>query len=552
MHPEFESHPDLGRLAQTGDGALLGWAALEDVYGLRPVQPMTTTSRVGKTRKQASRDGYTVHTWPAVYAPSGDIRGHFEFGLKYDELNLEWLARFFPAAGPAWIEEWLTQSPTSVYARRTACLYEWFTGERLNSPDTAATNYELLVSPDEYLAAVAPQRNRRWKIDNNLPGTPRYCPLVRWTPELAAVASVDIRGDLDALSDRFDAGILSRAAARLTFAESRATFAIEREADRTTDIQRFANALAVHCGKLEEPLSEDGLRVLQREVLGARALRVGIRRSPVFVGSAAHHDATIVKYIAPPHQRVGELLDGLRFFEQSTRGRSALVRAAALSFGFVYVHPLADGNGRVHRFLLNDVLLRDGVVPPGIILPISATILQPRFFGEYDRVLDSISHRQVVRYTGCWRFVAEPVDDGVVTDFVFDDDEDCRPLWAYPDLTHHAEFACRVLAHTVRHSMSEEATFLARHDRAMQRVKAVYEMPDRDAERIIRSLRGEAFRVSNKLAAQYPTLFDDPQVAAELIEAVQSAFEDREMDDVDPGAGESDRSGEGRGPGERP
>lgn len=36
------------------------------------------------------------------------------------------------------------------------------------------------------------------------------------------------------------------------------------------------------------------------------------------------------------------------------------MRSAVAAFGFVYIHPLADGNGRVHRFLVNDILRRDG------------------------------------------------------------------------------------------------------------------------------------------------------------------------------------------------
>jgi Fic family protein len=44
------------------------------------------------------------------------------------------------------------------------------------------------------------------------------------------------------------------------------------------------------------------------------------------------------------------------------------------AFGFVYIHPLADGNGRVHRFLVNDLLRRDGAVPEPMILPVSALI----------------------------------------------------------------------------------------------------------------------------------------------------------------------------------
>ena len=50
------------------------------------------------------------------------------------------------------------------------------------------------------------------------------------------------------------------------------------------------------------------------------------------------------------------------------------MRSAMLAFGFVTIHPLADGNGRVHRFLINDVLRRDGVVQEPVIVPVSALI----------------------------------------------------------------------------------------------------------------------------------------------------------------------------------
>lgn len=45
-----------------------------------------------------------------------------------------------------------------------------------------------------------------------------------------------------------------------------------------------------------------------------------------------------------------------------------------MAFAFVYIHPLADGNGRIHRFLLNDILRRDGVTREPMILPISVVI----------------------------------------------------------------------------------------------------------------------------------------------------------------------------------
>ena len=37
-------------------------------------------------------------------------------------------------------------------------------------------------------------------------------------------------------------------------------------------------------------------------------------------------------------------------FFKGTKGQSSLMRSAVIAFGFVYIHPLADGNGRIHRF----------------------------------------------------------------------------------------------------------------------------------------------------------------------------------------------------------
>ena len=50
---------------------------------------------------------------------------------------------------------------------------------------------------------------------------------------------------------------------------------------------------------------------------------------------------------------------------------------------------MSDGNGRIHRFLINDTLQRDQAIPPGVIVPLSATITRVREFGHgYDRVLE--------------------------------------------------------------------------------------------------------------------------------------------------------------------
>ena len=47
----------------------------------------------------------------------------------------------------------------------------------------------------------------------------------------------------------------------------------------------------------------------------------------------------------------------------------AVIAAAILAFGFVYIHPFEDGNGRIHRYLIHHVLARARVQSAGRRVP---------------------------------------------------------------------------------------------------------------------------------------------------------------------------------------
>jgi hypothetical protein len=319
----------------------------------------------------------------------------------------------------------------------------------------------------------------------------------------------------------------------LTFKESRASFLIEKEADQADRIQRFAHVIAQHCGHIEAPLSNDSLQSLQAGILGRDAIGLGLRRSPVFVGQATMRE-DIVHYIAPHFEELAPLLEGLNEFEVATRGAESVARAAVLAFGFVYIHPMRDGNGRIHRFLINDTLIRDKAVPDGVILPVSATITSSiDFRAGYDRALEVFSRPFMRRYAAAYRFdELVTYEDGTRSNFIFDEYEDACFAWRYPDLTEHVLYTARVVEHTIRTEMADEARVLVIFQRAQEHLKEVLEMPDQDANRIIRSIKENGWMVSGKLKKGYPQL-EDEGMAQRVVDAVRSAFEDRVM-----GAGE--------------
>ncbi|MVV47964.1 cell filamentation protein Fic [Pseudomonas sp. PB120] len=506
-----------------------GFKVLADRYGIALAQPLRVESVIGTTRMIRESNGHIERKYPASYRPADDFAGHFEFGLKYEEIHLEFFARLFAATGPEPIEAWSRQAPFGQYARRTGFLYEWLTGQQLDVPDVTNGGYVDAISSQHYLTRVEPLRVRRWRINDNLPGVPAFSPLIRRTEAVQQALQFDLDAALRELNQTFGADILMRTASWLTFKESRASFLIEREADKADRIQRFAHVIAKYCGHIEDPLSSDSLHMLQAGILGHEALGLGLRRSPVFVGQATMRE-DIVHYIAPPFEALTQLLDGLNAFELATRGAEPLARAAAIAFAFVYIHPMRDGNGRIHRFLINDILIRDKAVPDGVILPVSATITSSiDFRARYDRTLEVFSRPFMQRYAASSRFGELVVyEDGTPSNLVFDDYDDAQFAWRYPDLTEHVLYTAQVVEHTVRNEMADEARVLITFQRAQEQLKEVLEMPDQDANRIIRSLKENGWQVSGKLKQAYPQL-EDAHRAKRVVEAVRSAFDERKM-----------------------
>lgn len=511
---------------------LFGFHRLLEMHGIQLVQPLYTRSRQGAMRQREIAHGQEVLTWPAQYRPSDDFRGHFEFGLKYERLSFELFSRLFERLDPEIVVAWVRDEPTGRYARRTAFFYEWFTGRQLALPDTAPNvAYVDAIDASQYLAAPVADKIRRWRVNNNLPGRREFCPMLFLGPLAQRQWLYDVAAGVQSLDDTYGPELLLRSAAWLTFKESRASFAIEHEADKQDRVKRFAAAIGTYSGRMNDPMAPEQLLKLQQAVLGEAALRVGLRQSPVFVGESSFGNE-IVHYIAPSEVLVGEMLDALRRFETRTRGASPLARAAAVSFAFVYLHPLADGNGRIHRFLINHLLAADGVVPPNIIVPVSGTIAgSAKGRADYDRALELFSRRFMQTYATAYRFGPKRTcADSVETNFEFLCTEDAAHAWRYPDLTEQAHYLSEVLRQTVEQDMAQEALALRRHDHARDAIKNLLEMPDPDADRMIRSLKENGWQVSNSLRKTLPQIFAEGGVFydrhLQIMSAVRAAFED--------------------------
>ncbi len=274
----------------------------------------------------------------------------------------------------------------------------------------------------------------------------------------------------------------------------------------------------------DDPLTGKALAELQSAILGENALNYGLRKSPVFVGhSGGYQD--VVDYITPHFTRIDSLLDGLRYTLKVTTGKSSIIRAAICSFGFVYIHPMSDGNGRISRFLVNDVLRRDNAIPAPFILPISATITTTAAArAGYDNSLEYFSRPLMNKCADKYRFAQDTVyPDGVHSNFEFSGYEEMLPAWRYPDLTSHTEYLFGVIKQTIETEMNDEAQYMRNIHQARRNLKEIVEAPDTSIDRIIRSVRENNWVVSSKLAKEFPHL-NNEDIAQAIVDAVRSAF----------------------------
>jgi hypothetical protein len=509
----------------------IGYRWLIDRYDLVIAQPLRVETVIGPTRTKVNLGATEQRTVNEALRPESTLAGHLSFALKHEGVHLETLSRLFtpsPAPAPrpaAELQDWIRREPTGQYSRRAAFLFERLTGHHLDVADVTRGNYVDALDPDREFVATTPVNNPRWRVRDNLLGNRDFAPQIYRTPDTERALELDIRERIERLEGQFTPELVMRSAVWLTIKESRASFAIEHEENKRDRIERFAAVMEQRVGEAIDPLDIINLEALQRDILGPNALHYGLRRSPVFVGESGRFGAEQVHYIGPPWEHVESMLDGLRQALKRTVGLPAVVRAALASFGFVYLHPMIDGNGRISRFLINDVLRRDGALPKPYILPISAILqkgdLRPI---SYDAVLEVFSRPLMRQYQSDWSFGAEQrASDGVVYNLEFSRYLDALHAWSYPDLTQHVSFLADALELTIEQEMRGEAQYLQSHGAARIRLKNIVEGPDAALDRIIRSVRESRGVISGKLRQEYPIL-ERQEISEDVVRAIRDEF----------------------------
>ncbi|MEP7374568.1 MAG: Fic family protein [Chitinophagaceae bacterium] len=408
-----------------------------------------------------------------VYGPKYNINSnnplhHLEFSLKYDDLNLDFLKAVFEKISEQDIETFISSAHGSKYARKIGFLYEFLTGKQINLSKPVSGNYADLLEEDDYITGHT-IKNKRWRINNNLLGVPEFCPLVRKTKALQELLSKDIQEEIQNLKQSYSQEIFRRAINYLYKKETKSSFEIEKEKPSPDRMERFI-ALLSKAGSetTEEMLSKQRLIQLQSAIVDPRFTAKDFREVQIYVGESLPNSEEIIHYICPPPALVNSLMKGLYDTAIKTQGIYPGLRAALIPFGFVFIHPFEDGNGRLHRFLIHDILVHDKTVAQGMIIPVSAHILN--HLKEYDTILEKYSKplMQKIKYN------KQNNEDIMVTNTA-----EVEGYFRYPDLTDHSIYLIQTIHATIAEDMPGELLFIQRYDEAKRELQNIVDMPDK-------------------------------------------------------------------------
>ena len=287
--------------------------------------------------------------------------------------------------------------------------------------------------------------------------------------------------------------------------ETHTSFDIEWAKPSPARAQRFADLLRNADQDLD--LSEDKLVDLQNAVVEPRFAEAGFRNKQNWVGKDLGYGKRVA-FVPPRPEDVQPLMQGLAQMAAQTNDADLrmdrVALAAAVAFGFVFVHPFIDGNGRLHRYLIHQVLSVSGFTPRGIILPVSAVILAN--LDRYNEALEQFSAPMVARtqYNPDTPDVPAEGNDALYFRFF--------------DATAQAEFLFWALDRTIEEDLEKEVNYLLGFDLAFHRLNERFDWPGHSLDTFINVVAQNNWRLSNgKRKAHFEQLTDDEVAQFEVV-----------------------------------
>jgi hypothetical protein len=490
-----------------------GYKRVIDILKLKEL-PFYCTSYIleSGSRKTVEHGSRQEEYYPKSYAPGDSIFDHLVFSLKYEGVDLLILKKVFERIDPGDLAGFIKSTPTGRHHRRLWYLYENLLGKRLELPDLTTGNYvDLVDSKKFFVAKNSPVKRQR--INDNLLGDFSFSPSIRRIKKIEQYLKADFSKKCKDIIDDYPPELLRDALAYMYTQETRSSFRIEQESLSGNKQERFMQLLRE--ADAHDFLNKPALVDLQKKVLAdSRFHQDDYRDSQEYVGSSTL-TGDVVHLVPPKPTDLDELMEGLFRSAHRMMGSSVnpVLIAAIIAFGFVYIHPFKDGNGRIHRFLIHHILSRLGFTPTDFVFPVSAVMYQNA--RQYQDTLNLFSEPllQLVDYSldheGFMTVKGDTID-----------------YYRYFDATGMVENLFAFIKDTIDTEYLTELDFLKRFSDARRVVESMVDgLSQRDARLFVKTCKLNGYKISKTKREKFFNILS-PDEILQMEQAVRHVFEE--------------------------
>jgi Fic family protein len=395
-----------------------------------------------------------------------------EFALKHETMDLLILKVILKAFSKESLLENIQLNPKRILNKKIWFFFEFLLYERLPLNDLPVGKYDDILDKKKYIVRNTPIKSKRHKINNNLLGSAKMCPIITKTKKLQEFIDTDFSSNISNIIGKVSKSLVRRAASFLLLSDSKASFEIEGERPTKNRVENWGKIIN-EAGRT--PLSIEEIERLHAILLeDSRFIKIGLREDEVFLGDRDRENYPLPEFIGVKSSDLKKLLQDLIELDTSlcSDNIDPILHAVIIAFAFVYIHPLEDGNGRIHRYLIHHVLAQRNFYPKGMIFPISNVILDE--IEKYKDVL--VSHTSPLMSQIDW----EATPSGNVK--VLNETED---LYRFFNATHSCEFIYESVQKTITKTLPDELMYLNSFDKAYEDISAFIEMPDNKIKSLI-------------------------------------------------------------------
>jgi Fic family protein len=503
------SAPVFNGRAVPEDGHIVGYGAIINKLNLRVPTPEQLSFVCDQNKRYQTKEW---QVFPNSYLPDDKLTNsetealfrHLVFGLKYEGINLLIFSALIKHYNEQELVLLVNIEPTGQYSRKIWFLLEWINDAAFPGKKALTKKSYVRLVDDKQQYCIAGTKSPRHLVINNLPGNKDFCPLIKKTAKLELLIAENYSRQKGEYLKGLRKDILQRASTFLLLKDSKASFTIEGESPKSKRAARWGQAIGQAGTK--DLTKEELLRLQQIVIENERFLDMGFRKKGGFIGE---HDRStgepIPDHVSAKWEDIDLLIDGLIETNNklSDSTLDPVLAASTIAFGFVFIHPFEDGNGRIHRYLIHHVLAKKRFSQQGMIFPVSASILD--HIADYRITLESYSR---------------PLLDFI--DWEETSDHNVRVLnetldyYRYYDLTKQAEFLYECVQDTIENIIPKEVTYLTKFDEFKRFLDEEFEMPDKMVALLVRFLEQNEGMLSNRAREKEFSKLDDIEV--EVIE----------------------------------